>query len=58
MMGGDHNRVKYLKEEVRILMDKEEAMWRLLSSIQWLQGGDQNSRFFFTQKPLNVYDEA
>ena len=40
-------------------MDKEEAMWRLLlSSIQWLQGGDQNSRFFFTQKPPNVYDEA
>ena len=58
-MGGDHNRVKYLKKEVRILMDKEEAMWRLLlSSIQWLQGGDQNSRFFFTQKPPNVYDEA
>jgi hypothetical protein len=49
MNGGGHTSAKILKVEVRDLLDKEESMWRQRSRIQWLQGGDQNSRFFHSK---------
>ena len=43
---GVYNEVACLKSELLVLYDKEEKMWHQRSRIQWLQSGDQNTKFF------------
>ena len=35
-----------LRDEIQVLKNREEAMWQQRSHIDWLKGGDQNSRYF------------
>lgn len=43
---GDSSRMKFLENEVNLLLDKEVIMWRQRSKILWLFDGDKNIRFF------------
>ena len=43
---GNPDEMERLKSELRCLHDKEEKMWQQQSHLQWLQNGDQNTRFF------------
>ena len=43
---GNPDEMERLKSELRCLYDKEEKMWQQRSRLQWLQNGDQNTRFF------------
>ena len=35
-----------LKEELNILLEREETYWKQRSRIQWLKEGDKNTAFF------------
>ena len=43
---GDVDVVIRLKKELNDLCAQEERMWQHRSQVQWLQSGDQNSKFF------------
>ena len=43
---GDVDVVIRLKKELNDLCAQEERMWQQRSQVQWLQSGDQNSKFF------------
>ena len=41
-------RIKALKDEINVLMDREARMWNQRSHILWLKNGDGNTKFFHT----------
>ena len=46
MKKGDNSRLRELKAEIHVLMDKETRMWSQRSRVLWLKHGDRNSKFF------------
>ena len=51
---GLNTRVRELKSEIEILLDRENQMWIQHSKIQWAVQGDCNTRFFHS-KATNRY---
>ena len=43
---GLNTRIRELKSEIEILLDKENQMWLQRSKTQWAVQGDRNTRFF------------
>lgn len=41
-----------LLQELNTLLRREEEFWRQKANVQWLRGGEQNSRFFHTSAIL------
>ena len=46
---GNNFRIKKLKEEINVLMDRETRMWNQRSRILWQKNGDGNTKFFHTR---------
>ena len=46
MRRGDNARLRELKAEIHVLMDKETQIWSQRSRVLWLKNGDSNSKFF------------
>ncbi|KAL0010115.1 hypothetical protein SO802_005223 [Lithocarpus litseifolius] len=46
IVSGQNGRVRKLKEEINILLDREARMWSQRSRTLWLKNGDNNTRFF------------
>ena len=46
---GDSSRMKFLENEVNLLIDKEAIMWRQWSKTLWLSDGDKNTRLFHSK---------
>ena len=42
---GNNFRIKALKDEIKVLMDREARMWNQRSRILWLKNGDGNTKF-------------
>ena len=46
IFGENHFREKQLNEEIQKLVEMEECMWNQLAKANWLQDGDQNTKYF------------
>ena len=46
---GDSSRMKFLENEVNLLIDKEAIMWRQQSKTLWPSDGDKNTCFFHSK---------
>ncbi|XP_075663065.1 uncharacterized protein LOC142632573 [Castanea sativa] len=46
IVSGQNGRVRELKEEINILLDREARMWSQRSRTLWLKNGDNNTKFF------------
>ena len=61
---GQNTRVRVLKEEINILLDREACMWSQRSRTLWLRNGDKNTRFFSllshskVQEKFNPWDHG
>ena len=49
IVSGQNGRVRELKEEINILLDREARMWSQRSRTLWLKNGDNNTKFFHCQ---------
>ena len=49
LASGQNNRVRVLKDEINILLDREAQLWSQRSCILWLKNGDNNINFFHCQ---------
>lgn len=43
---GVNTRLRELKAEIHVLMDRETQLWSQRSRVLWLKNGDSNSKFF------------
>ena len=43
---GDNTRLRELKAEIHVLMDRETQLWSQRSRVLWLKNGDSDSKFF------------
>lgn len=48
MRSGSNQRIKELKIEINILLDRETRMWNQHSCLLWLSKGDGNTKFFYS----------
>ena len=46
IVSGQNGKVRELKEEINILLDREAKMWSQRSCTLWLKNGDNNTKFF------------
>ena len=42
----DPSHMKKLHDDILVLKIREETMWKQRSHLEWLKGGDQNTRYF------------
>ena len=46
IVSGQNGRVRELKEEINILLEREARVWSQRSRTLWLTNGDNNTKFF------------
>ena len=49
MISGSNLRVRSLKSEINILLDREARMWCQQSQVLWFKHGDNNTKFFHSR---------
>ena len=42
----DPSHMKKLRDDISVLKVREETMWKQCAHLEWLKGGDQNTRYF------------
>ena len=46
MRSGNNNRVRELKGDINVLLDREATMWSQWSRLLWARDGDKNTKYF------------
>jgi len=46
MLSGNNSRVRQLKKEIDVLLDRESTMWAQRSRLLWSRQGDNNTKYF------------
>lgn len=46
MRSGSNQRIKELRDEINVLLDREAGMWNQRARILWLNKGDANTKLF------------
>lgn len=46
MANGNNFRIRQLKKEIDVLLDRESTMWAQRSRLLWVRNGDRNTRYF------------
>ena len=49
MVNGNNFRVRQLKKEIDVLLDRESTMWAQRSRLLWARNGDKNTKYFHSQ---------
>ena len=47
MLSGNNFRVRQVKKEIEVLLDKESTMWAQRSRVLWVKQGDRNTKYFY-----------
>ena len=64
--GGDNSRLREIKSDINVLLDREARMWSQRSHVRWVSQGDSNTKYFHSQatqrhrknKILGIKDET
>ena len=46
MAGGNNHRIRQLKREIEVLLEREAIMWAQRSRVLWAMQGDRNTKYF------------
>ena len=49
MVSGNNFRVRQLKKEIKVLLDKESTMWAQRSRLLCARNGDRNTKYFYSR---------
>ena len=49
MVSGENFRVRQLKKEIEVLLDRESIMWAQRSRLLWARNGDRNTKYFHSR---------
>ena len=49
MVSGNNFRVRQLKKEIEVLLDRESTMWAQRSRLLWARNGDRNTKYFHSR---------
>ena len=49
MVSGINFRVRQLKKEIEVLLDRESTMWAQRSRLLWARNGDRNTKYFHSR---------
>ena len=49
MVSGENFRVRQLKKEIEVLLDRESTMWAQRSRLLWARNGDRNTKYFHSR---------
>ena len=44
--GGDNTRLREIKSEINVLLDRKAWMWSQRSRVRWVSQGDSNTKYF------------